>query len=154
VTPQNPFGEEPPPLRQRLRWRGEHPKRPRSTVKAGMPRSRTKLVRVGVVLLVLAGTIYAVAGPHHSTRHGSPETGLHRPGPSGYSSGEVVSMVEHKVSEEGVFNPALEKITCTEGTYAVDALVICTLHSPKGDGSFDVEVTAAGVSIKTPEEAG
>ncbi|MGO8905254.1 MAG: hypothetical protein ACLQMH_06470 [Solirubrobacteraceae bacterium] len=62
-------------------------------------------------------------------------------------------MVEHKVGEEGIFSPALERITCPEGTYVVDALVTCTLHSPKGDGNFDVEVTESGISIKMPEEA-
>ena len=62
-------------------------------------------------------------------------------------------MVEHKASEEGVFNPALETIACPEGTYAVDALVTCTLHSPKGDGNFDVEVTERGISIKVTGEA-
>jgi hypothetical protein len=155
MTSPNPFGQEPPPLRRRLPWRDEHPKRPRwHTVKARMPRSRTKLVRVGVLLLVLTGTIYVVARPHHSTRRGSPETTFRVPGPSGYTSSEIVSMVKHKVGEEGVFNPALERITCPEGTYAADALVVCTLHSPKGGGSFDVEVTESGISIKMPEEAG
>ena len=63
-------------------------------------------------------------------------------------------MVEHKVTEEGVFNAAQESITCPEGTYAVNALVACALHSPNGGGSFDVEVTERGISIKMPEEAG
>ena len=79
---------------------------------------------------------------------------MREPGLSGYTSGEIRSMVEHKTIQEGVFNPALEGIACPEGTYAVDALVTCTLHSPKGDGTFDVEVTEHGISIKTSEEAG
>src|ERR1035441_6952302 len=153
LTP-TPFGQEPPPLRRRLRWRDEDPKRSRRhTGKAGLRRSRTRFIRVGVVLLVVAGTIYVVAGPQHPSRRGSPEATFHPPGPSGYASGALVSMVEHKVSEETVFNPALERITCPEGTYPVDALVTCTLHSPKGNGNFDVEVTESGISIKMPDEA-
>ncbi len=62
-------------------------------------------------------------------------------------------MVEHKVTEERVFSAAQESITCPEGTYAVEALVTCTLHSPKGGGHFDVEVTERGISIKVPSEA-
>ncbi len=63
-------------------------------------------------------------------------------------------MVERKVSEEGFFDPAQESIACPEGRYSVNALVTCTLHSPKGDGNFDVEVTEHGISIKTLEESG
>jgi hypothetical protein len=62
-------------------------------------------------------------------------------------------MVERKASEEGIFSPAQESITCPESTYAVDALVTCTLHSPKGDGNFDVEVTTSGISVKAPGES-
>ena len=63
-------------------------------------------------------------------------------------------MVESKVTEEGVFSSTSESITCPPGTYAVDALVTCALHSAKGGGSFDLEVTEHGISIKMPEEAG
>jgi hypothetical protein len=115
------------------------------------------LVRVSVVLLVLAGTIgVAVAltqGRHHQSR-GSAETAFREPGPSGYTSDQLVSMVESKVREEGVFSSTSETISCPPGTYAVDALVTCTLHSPNGGGNFDVEVTERGISIKMPEEAG
>lgn len=138
---------ETPPLWRRL-WRGEH--RPKLH----------RLVRVGIILLVLTGIIHVVAvaltqgRQHPSHRRGSPEAMFRVPGSSGYTSGEIVSMVEHKVSEEGVFSPASEAITCPEGTYATDALVTCTLHSPKGGGNFDVEVTATGISIKLPNEPG
>jgi hypothetical protein len=124
-----------------------------------LPRSLTGFVRVGVLLLVVTGIIYVVdvaftQGPHHPRRLGSPETTFRSPGPSGYTSGEIVSMVEHKVSEQGVFSPALETITCPEGTYPVNSLVTCVLRSPKGGGSFDVEVTESGISIKMPNEPG
>jgi hypothetical protein len=132
----------------------DRPKRPQwHMVTASLPRSLTGFVRIGVILLVVTGIIYAVAGAHHSSRRGSPEATFHPPGPSEYTSGEIVSMVEHKVSEEGIFSPASETITCPEGTYATDSLVTCTLHSPKGGGSFNVEVTATGISIKMPDEA-
>ncbi len=150
----NPFGQEPPPLRRRLRWRNEHPKRPRSTVTARMPRSLTKLVRVGVLLLVVTGTIYAFAGSHHTSRRGSPETKFRVPGLSGYTSNEVVAMVERKVTQEGVFNASQESITCPGGSYTPGSVLTCTLASPKGNGNFDVEVTESGISIKLPKEAG
>src|SRR5450759_5224423 len=62
-----PSGQETLPLWRRLWRRDDRPKRPRSTGTARMPRSRTKLVRVGVLLLVAAGLIYAVAGSHHTS---------------------------------------------------------------------------------------
>ncbi len=139
------FGaEETPPLLQRL-WRRDH--RPKLH----------RLVRVGVLLIGLTG-ILAVAGVltqerHHPSR-GSAETTFRVPGSSGYSGVEIVAMVEHKVTEEGVFSAAQESITCPEGTYAPNALVTCTLHSSKGGGDFDVEVTERGISIKMPDEAG
>jgi hypothetical protein len=154
------FGtEETPPLWRQFWQHQDRPKVPAwYTVTTGLRRSLTALVRVGVLLLVLTGIILAVAvaltqGRHHPSR-GSAETTFRAPGSSGYTSGELVSMVEHKASEEGIFSPALESITCPEGMYAPNALVTCTLHSPEGDGSFEVEVTEHGISIKVPEEAG
>lgn len=142
------FGSDKAPRPWRRLWRREH--RPKLH----------RLVRVGVLLLVLTGAIHVVAvvltqgRQHPSHLRGSPETTFRVPGSSGYTSSEIVSMVEHKVSEDGVFSPALETITCPEGTYTTGALVTCTLHSPKGGGNFDVEVTATGISIKLPDEPG
>ena len=64
-------------------------------------------------------------------------------------------MVEHKVSEEGVFNAAQESIACPEGngSYPAGSLLTCTLYSPQGNGSFDVEVTRDGIRIEMPSEA-
>jgi hypothetical protein len=141
-TPE--FERQTPPLWRRLWHREQRPK-------------LSPLVRVGVVLLVLTGTIgVAVAltqGRHHPSKSGSAQTTFREPGPSSYTSDELVSMVESKVREEGVFNPTSETISCPPGTYAVGALVTCTLHSPNGGGSFDVEVTEQGISIKLPDEA-
>ncbi len=114
-------------------------------------------MRVGVLLLVVSGIVHFVAvaltqGRHHASG-GSAETTFRVPGPSGYTGVEIVAMVEHKVTEEGVFNAAQESITCREGTYAVNALVTCTLQSPKGGGNFGVEVTEHGISIRAPGEA-
>ena len=145
------FGmEETPPLGSRLWLR---PKLP-----TGLPRSLTGLVRFGVLLLVLAGgtnvvTVALTQGPHHPSR-GSVKTTFRAPGLSGYTSSEIVSMVEHKVSAEGVFNAAQESIGCPQGSYATGAVLTCTLASPKGNSSFDVEVTQQGISIKAPNEAG
>ena len=141
------FGtEETPPL-WRLLWRRDH-----------RPKLR-RLVRLSVVLLVVSGIVHFVAvaltqGQHHTAKSGSAETRFRRPGPSGYSAVEIVAMVEHKVTAHGVFSAAQESITCPEGTYAVDALVTCTLHSPKGGGNFAVEVTEHGINIRAPGEAG
>jgi hypothetical protein len=136
---------ETPPLWRRL-WQRDH--RPKLH----------RLVRVSVVLLVLTRVIpiavVLTQGRHHPSKSGSAETTFREPGPSGYASDQLVSMVESKVRQEGVFNPASETITCPEGTYAVDALVTCTLHGPNGGGNFDVEVTERGISIKMPQEAG
>lgn len=137
---------ETPPLWRRL-WQRDH--RPKLH----------RLVRVSVVLLVVTGIVHFVGvaltqGRHHPSKSGSTETTFREPGPSSYTGDELVSMVESKVRDEGVFNPASETITCPEGTYAVDALVTCTLHGPNGGGSFDVEVTERGISIKAPGEAG
>jgi hypothetical protein len=81
-----------------------------------------------------------------------PSSGFSRPPADGYTSTQVVAMVEQKVTQEGVFNAAQESITCSEGSYAVGAVLTCTLDSPQGDGNFDVEVTAGGISIKMPDE--
>jgi hypothetical protein len=151
------FERETPPLWRRLWQREDRPKLPPwYTVRTGLRRSLTGLVSVGILLLVLTGIVYvamALTQGRHQPSHGSAETTFRAPGSSGYESSEIVSMVEHKAREEGIFSPALESITCPEGTYAVDALVTCTLHSPKGDGTFDVEVTTSGISIKVPGEA-
>jgi hypothetical protein len=141
------FGTEEPPQLWRRLWQREH-----------RPKLRP-LVRGGVLLLVLTGIVHFVGvaltqGRHHPSRTGSAETAFRQPGLSGYTSGELVSMVEHKVSEEGVFNSTSETITCPEGTYVIGALVTCTLHGPNGGGDFDVEVTERGISIKMPNEAG
>lgn len=141
------FGtEKTTPQLRPLSWRNHRPKLQR-------------LVRVGVLFLVVAGIVHFVAvaltqGRHHPSKSGSAETTFRESGPSGYGSAELVSMVESKVREEGVFDPASETITCPEGTYAVDALVTCTLHSPNGGGNFVVEVTERGIRITMPEAAG
>jgi hypothetical protein len=141
------FGaEETPPLLRRL-WRREH-----------RPKLRP-LVRGGVLLLVVTGIVHFVAvaltqGRHHPSSQGAAGTTFREPDPSGYTSSEVVSMVESKLREEALFSPSSETITCPEGAYAPNARVTCTLRSPNGGGNFDVEVTEHGVSIKAPGEAG
>lgn len=137
---------ETPPLLPRL-WRRDH--RPKLH----------RLVRVSAVLLVATGIVHFVAvaltqGRHHPSKSGSAETTFREPGLSGYTASQIVSMVESRVREEGLFSPSSETITCPPGTYPVDALVTCTLHSPNGGGNFDVEVTHSGISIKMPNEAG
>jgi hypothetical protein len=57
-------------------------------------------------------------------------------------------MVEQKVTQEGVFNAAQESITCPEGSYAAGTVLTCTLDRPRGNGNFDVEVTAGGIIIE------
>ncbi len=153
-TPE--FERETPPLWRRLWQHEDRPKlRGRYTVRKGLPRALIRLVAVGILLLVLAGIIRVVVFTQgrHRPSGGSAETTFRVPGLSGYSGVEIVAMVEHKVTEEGVFNAAQESITCPEGTYAVNALVTCSLHSPNGGGSFDVEVTGSGISIKVPNKA-
>jgi hypothetical protein len=117
-----------------------------------------RLVRVSVVLLMVSGIVHFVAvaltqGQHQTTKGGSAETAFREPGSSGYTSSELASIVEGKVTEEGVFSPASETIACPPGTYPVGALVTCTLHSPSGGGKFDVEVTGQGISIEMSGEA-
>jgi hypothetical protein len=139
-----PPEQETPPLWRRLGRRENLLKLPR-------------LVGVGVILLAITGLVYvAVAltrGQHHPSRNASAETVFRKPGLSGYGSAEIISMVEHKVSEEGVFNAAQESIACPEGRYTAGAVLTCTLDSPQGKGDFDVEVTKDGIRIEMPHEA-
>jgi hypothetical protein len=117
------------------------------------------LVRLGALLLVLTGSIYVVTralthGRHHpSPSRGAAEATFRTPGLSGYSSQEIVAMVEHKVTAEGIFDAAQESIVCPEGSYVAGAVLKCTLDSPHGHGAFDVLVTGDGIRIEMPGEA-
>jgi hypothetical protein len=117
---------------------------------------RNSEVRVIIVVIACIGGFVGLAvlsGNYSSSAAREPSSGFSRPSAEGYTSTEVVAMVEQKVTQEGVFNAAQESITCPDGNYTAGALLTCTLDSPQGNGKFDVEVTAGGISIKMPDEA-
>lgn len=118
---------------------------------------RNSEVRVIIVAISciggFVGLSVALSGDHSPSATREPSSGFSRPSAEGYTSTEVVTMVEQKVTKEGIFNAARESITCPEGSYAAGAVLICTLDSPQGNGNFDVEVTAGGINIKVPDEA-
>lgn len=118
---------------------------------------RNSEVRVIIIVIAcvggLVGLSAVLSGNHSPSAASEPSSGFSRPSAEGYTSSEVVAMVEQKVTQEGVFNAAQESITCPEGSYAAGALLTCTLDSPQGDGKFVVEVAAGGINIKVPDEA-
>jgi hypothetical protein len=109
---------------------------------------------VQVLIVVIAciggfvGLSAVLSGNQSPSAPREPSSGFSRPSAEGYTSTEVVAMVEQTVTQEGVFNAARESITCPEGRYAAGAVLTCTLDSPRGNGNFDVEVTQSGISIK------
>jgi hypothetical protein len=117
---------------------------------------RNPEVRVTIIVTTCIGGFVGMSAilsaNHSSSAAREPSSGFSRPSAEGYTSSEVVAMVEQKVTQEGVFNAAQESITCPEGSYAAGDVLTCTLDSPQGDGNFDVEVTAGGISIKMPDE--
>jgi hypothetical protein len=118
---------------------------------------RNSEVRVIIIVTACIGGfvgLSAILSANHSSSAASePSSGFSRPSAKGYTSTEVVAMIEQKATEEGVFNAKQESITCPEGSYAAGAVLTCTLDSPQGNDNFDVEVTAGGINIQMPYEA-
>lgn len=117
---------------------------------------RNSEVRVLIVVIACIGGFVGLSVVLHGNQSPSAarelSSGFGRPSAEGYTSTEVVAMVEQKVTQGGVFNTAQESITCPDGSYAAGAVLTCTLDSPQGNGNFDVEVTAGGISVKMPDE--
>jgi hypothetical protein len=118
---------------------------------------RNSEVRVIIVVIAciggFVGLSVVLSGNHSPSAAREPSSGFSRPSAEGYTSTEVAAMVKQKVTQEGIFDAARESITCPEGIYAAGAVLTCTLDSPRGNGNFDVEVTADGINIKVPNEA-
>jgi len=117
---------------------------------------RNSEVRVLIVVISCLGGFVGLSvvfsGNQSPSAARKPSSGFGPPSAEGYTSTEVIAMVEQKVTQEGLFNAGQESVTCPQGSYAAGSVLTCTLDSPQGKGNFDVEVTAGGISIKMPGE--